>query len=72
MEPHSQIQKVLSEGVEILLCFFCCFCLKLMGVEDPNTVIKGPSSASQRNAISMAFRWRADDGSTFNAGLKAL
>ena len=22
----------------------------------------GPSSARQRNAISMAFRWRADDG----------
>ena len=32
----------------------------------------GPSSARQRNAIIMAFRWRADDGPTLNAGLLAL
>ena len=31
-----------------------------------------PSSARQRNAIKMAFRWRADEGSTLNAGLVAL
>ena len=35
---------------------------------DPNTTISGPSSARQRNAILMAFRWRADDGLTLNAG----
>ena len=29
----------------------------------------GPSSDCQRNAIEMAFRWRADDGPTLNAGL---
>ena len=29
------------------------------------------SSARQRNAIEMAFRWRADDGPTLNAGLVA-
>ena len=29
-------------------------------------------SARQRNAIKMAFRWRADDGSTLNAGFVAL
>ena len=40
--------------------------------EDPNNTISGPSSARQRNAISMAFRWRADDDPTFNAGLVAL
>ena len=41
------------------------------GREDPNTTISGPTSARQRNAI-MAFRWRADDGPTLNAGLVAL
>ena len=32
------------------------------GRKDPNTTISGPSSTHQRNAISMAFRWRADVG----------
>ena len=40
--------------------------------EDPNTNISGPSSAQLQNAILMAFRWRADDGPTLNAGLAAL
>ena len=31
-------------------------------LEDPNTANNGPSSARQRNAIEMVFRWRADDG----------
>ena len=42
------------------------------GIEDPNTAINGPSSAHQRNAISMAFPWRVDNGPTLNAGLVAL
>ena len=42
------------------------------GIEDPNTAINGPLSARQRNVIEMAFRWRADDGPTLNAGLVAL
>ena len=33
---------------------------------------RGPASARQRNAISIAFRWRANDGPTLNAGLVAL
>ena len=33
--------------------------------------ISGPSTTRQRNAIKMAFRWRADDGPTLNAGLVA-
>ena len=37
------------------------------GREDPNTTNSGPSSARQQNAIKMAFRWRTDDGPTFNA-----
>ena len=32
------------------------------GKEDPNSTKSGPSSARQRNAILMAFRWRTDDG----------
>ena len=42
------------------------------GREDPNTTISGPSSTRQRNAILMAFRWRADDDPILNAGLVAL
>ena len=38
------------------------------GQDDPNTTISGPSSDRQRNAIKMAFRWRANDGQTLNAG----
>ena len=30
------------------------------------------SSVRQRNAIEMAFRWRADNGQSLNAGLVAL
>ena len=36
---------------------------------DPNSTISGPSSTRQRNAILMAFRLRADNGPTLNAGL---
>ena len=38
------------------------------GRENQNATISGPSSARKRNAISMAFRLRADNGSTLNAG----
>ena len=41
------------------------------GRKDPDTTISGPSTAHQRNAIKMAFRWRADDGPKLNAGLVA-
>ena len=40
--------------------------------EDPNTTIIRPSLARQRNAILMAFRWRADIGPTLNVDLVAL
>ena len=42
------------------------------GKADQKTTINRPSSARQRNAISMAFRWRAYDGQTLNAGLVAV
>ena len=54
--------------------FFVCYFLKNFlaeGRADPNTTIRGPSSACQRNAIYMAFCWRADDGPTLNSGLVA-
>ena len=41
------------------------------GRKGPNTTISGLSSTHQRNAISMAFRWRADVGPTLSAGLVA-
>ena len=41
--------------------FFFFFLLVGEWIEDPNTAIDRPTSAHQRNAISMAFRWRADD-----------
>ena len=33
----------------------------------PNRTISGPSSAQPRNAIEMAFRWRADIDPALNA-----
>ena len=51
---------------------FCCCCfLDYEGTNDPNTTLSGPSSTHQRNAISMAFRWRADVGPTLSVGLVA-
>ena len=43
---------------------FLKFFLVDKGREDPNITIGEPSSPRQRNAISMAFRWRADGGLT--------
>ena len=42
------------------------------GRDDPNTTKSGPSSVHMRNAIKMAFRWRADGCQTLNAVLVAL
>ena len=42
--------------------FFFVFFLIDGVIEDPNTTINGPPLARQRNAIKMAFRWRADAG----------
>ena len=51
---------------------FFFFFLVVEGLEDSNITKNVPSSARQRNAIEMAFRWRADDGPTLNASLVAL
>ena len=67
MRWHAQIQKVLSEGVQLYKKNSVA-----EGRENPNTTISEPLSACQRNAIEMAFRWRTDDGQTLNVGLVAL
>ena len=36
--------------------------IQCWAISGPPAVNVGPSSARQRNAISMAFRWRADNG----------
>ena len=64
---HARIQKVLSEGSNFN--FLCLFSFFDEGRKDSNTTISGPSTARQRNAIQMAFRWRADGGPTLIAGL---
>ena len=53
----------------VCVCFFFLFD---EGRMDPNTTISGPSTARQRIAIYLAYRWRADNGPTLNAGLVAL
>ena len=52
-----------------LTCFFFFvylffFLILMRERKDPNTTKSGPSSALQRNTISIAFRWRADNGPT--------
>ena len=64
---HAWIQKVLSEGFQLWQRFFS---LVDEGREDPNTTISGLLLARQRNAIKMAFRWRAVDGPTLTAGFR--
>ena len=65
-DPESFIR-----GGPNLITFFLFVFLVDEGIEDPNVTINGPSSARQRNAILMAFRWQADDDPTLNAGLVA-
>ena len=55
-------------GVQLQLFIFVFFYFLMRGGgKDSNTTISGPSTARQRNAIQMAFRWRADAGPTLNA-----
>ena len=59
-------------GLTLTSFFFFFFFFFYEGRKDPNTTISGLSSARRQNAILMAFRWRADDGLTLDAGLVAL
>ena len=63
-DPESFVRR--GSTLTFLFVFF------VEGMEDRNATKSGPSSARQRNAIEMAFRWRADNGPPLNAGSVAL
>ena len=67
MDPETFVR-----GGPTLTTFFFVFVLVDERRDDQNTTKSRPSSARQRNAIYMAFRWRPDDGLTLNSGLVAL
>ena len=73
---HEPKSFFLQKGPTLTTLFFLSFCVFFFfvdeGREDPNTTINESSSALQRNAIKMAFRWFADDDLTFNPGYVAL
>ena len=62
--------EIFVRGGPTLTTFF----VLVEGRNDHNTTRSGLSSARQRNAIKMAFRWCADhsDGPTLNSGLVNL
>ena len=56
----------------LFVCLFVFFGgLSLWGEGGSKYHISAPSSARQRNAIQMAFRWIADEGPALNSGLVA-
>ena len=59
-------RKFCQRGSNFVVFFFFFFLVD-EGREDPSTTISGPSSARQRNAVSLA----CDDGPTLNAALVA-
>ena len=61
------LENFVRGGPTLTTFFFLRFLVNERWV-DQNTTLSGPSSARQRNAILMAFRWRADDGPTLNSG----
>ena len=66
------IQPLMATAGYVSFAHFLLYFVFLIvdGREDPNTTKSGPWSAHQRNAL--AFCWRADEGTTLNAGLVAL
>ena len=60
-------RKFCHRGGPTLTTFFCFDFLVDEGKKDPDTTISGPSSARQRNAIDMAFHWRAVNDPALNA-----
>ena len=68
-------ESFVRDGPTLKTFFFSSFFFLFLvdeGREDPSTTISGPSTARQRNAILLAFRWWADDSPTWNAGLVTL
>ena len=69
---HARIKKVLSEGVKTHTFFFYFnyFLVLMRGERIPIQLKAGHHRPAAKRG--MAFRWRADDGLTLNAGLVAL
>ena len=63
MDPCA-VPESFVRGGPALTMFWGCFFSTDEGREDPHTTISEPSLARQRDAIKMAFRWRAYDGPT--------
>ena len=53
----------------VVFFLFFVFCVSDDERGDQNNTKSGPISTHKRNAITVAFRWRAYDGPTLNAGL---
>ena len=66
--------EVVRRGPAVTTYYFICFYFKMRRerIGSKYTTNSGPPMARQHNTISMAFRWRADDGPTLSAGLAAL
>ena len=69
---HAQPESFVRGGSNFDSVYFNFIFLVDEGKKDSNTTISGSSSAHQRSAIWMAFRWRVDDGPSLNADLVAL
>ena len=66
MNLCADLERFVRGCPNLIRCFFFFFLFLVdKGIEDPNTII-------MKWAISMAFRWQADNGPTLNAGLVAL
>ena len=64
---HARIKKFCQRGSNFNFLFFYFFDERR---NDSNNTISGPSTGRQRNAIQMAFRWRADGGPTLMLACK--
>ena len=77
MSPACADPEGFFRGDPTLTAFFSSFFFGGGGVVDeerdyPNTNTSGPTSAHQRNTISVALRWRTDGGPVLSAALVAL
>ena len=70
--PHCWKSRVTAQFCILLAKSYIKYFNTDEGRADPNTTKSRPSSASQQNAIKMAFQWRTCDVLTLNAGLVAL
>ena len=71
-QTRSDLESFVRGVQRFLLFFFFRFFYLLGWRVDRNATKSGTLSARHRNAIPMAFCWRADNGPPLNAGLVAL